>query len=210
MPIPNLRLLIVANDSLARAGLTALLANQANILVVGQASSDDDLMAALAIYRPDILLCDLGWKPEELLGQLDSLDLAEIPLVALLPDITYVSPAWTGGARGLLPRSAAGDKLAAALLAVAQGLVAIDPAFTGALLPHSQAAAPLPAEPLTPREQEVLQLLAEGLPNKSIARRLDISDHTVKFHVNAIMGKLNAQSRTEAVVRATQLGLILL
>jgi DNA-binding NarL/FixJ family response regulator len=57
---------------------------------------------------------------------------------------------------------------------------------------------------------EVLQLLAEGLPNKAIARQLNISDHTVKFHVNAIMSKLNAQSRTEAVVQATRLGLILL
>ncbi|MBI1880571.1 MAG: response regulator transcription factor, partial [Chloroflexi bacterium] len=63
---------------------------------------------------------------------------------------------------------------------------------------------------LTPRELEVLQLLAEGLPNKAIARRLDISDHTVKFHVNAILSKLSAQSRTDAVVRATRLGLILL
>jgi len=56
----------------------------------------------------------------------------------------------------------------------------------------------------------VLQLLAEGLPNKAIALRLDISDHTIEFHVNAILGKLGAQSRTEAVVRATRLGLIIL
>jgi DNA-binding NarL/FixJ family response regulator len=66
------------------------------------------------------------------------------------------------------------------------------------------------AEVLTPREQEVLQLLAEGLPNKTIADRLYISEHTVKFHVNAILSKLGAQSRTEAVVRATRLGLLLL
>jgi DNA-binding NarL/FixJ family response regulator len=66
------------------------------------------------------------------------------------------------------------------------------------------------AEALTPREQEVIQLLAEGLPNKTIADRLHISEHTVKFHVNAILSKLGAQSRTEAVVRATRLGLLLL
>ena len=63
-----------------------------------------------------------------------------------------------------------------------------------------------PAEALTPRETEVLHLLAEGLANKAIARRLDISEHTVKFHVNAILGKLDAQSRTGAVVRAMRLG----
>jgi DNA-binding NarL/FixJ family response regulator len=65
-------------------------------------------------------------------------------------------------------------------------------------------------EDLTPRELEVLGLLAEGLPNKAIGLRLGISEHTVKFHVNAVLGKLGAQSRTEAVVRATRLGLILL
>jgi DNA-binding NarL/FixJ family response regulator len=77
-------------------------------------------------------------------------------------------------------------------------------------LPRSERPAEAPAEALTPRELEVLQLLAEGLPNKTIARQLSISEHTVKFHLNAIMSKLGAQSRTEAVVRATRLGLIIL
>jgi DNA-binding NarL/FixJ family response regulator len=63
---------------------------------------------------------------------------------------------------------------------------------------------------LTPRELEVINLIAEGLPNKTIAGRLGISEHTVKFHVNAILTKLGAQSRTEAVVRATRMGLIAL
>jgi two-component system nitrate/nitrite response regulator NarL len=76
-------------------------------------------------------------------------------------------------------------------------------------LPESAGRAVL-IEPLTPRELEVLRLVAEGLPNKTIAARLDISEHTVKFHVNTILGKLGVASRTEAVVRATRLGLILL
>ena len=63
---------------------------------------------------------------------------------------------------------------------------------------------------LTPRESEVLQLLAEGLPNKAIAERLGISDHTAKFHVNAILGKLGASTRTEALAQAARLGLVLL
>ena len=65
-----------------------------------------------------------------------------------------------------------------------------------------------PVEPLTPRELGVLRLLGEGLPNKAVAARLEVSENTVKFHVNAIFGKLGVQSRTEAVVRATRLGLI--
>jgi DNA-binding NarL/FixJ family response regulator len=76
--------------------------------------------------------------------------------------------------------------------------------------PAASAEAPGLAEELTPREREVLQLLAEGLANKAIAQQLTISEHTVKFHVNAIMSKLGAQSRTAAVVRATRLGLVVL
>ena len=67
-----------------------------------------------------------------------------------------------------------------------------------------------PPSPLTAREHQVLQLLAQGLTNRAIALQLGITQHTVKFHVNAIMSKLDAQSRTEAVVRATQLGMIAL
>ena len=78
------------------------------------------------------------------------------------------------------------------------------------MLPQAQADPTPLVEQLTAREREVLQHLAEGLSNKAIALRLGISEHTIKFHVNAIMSKLGAQSRTEAVVRATQLGLIML
>jgi DNA-binding NarL/FixJ family response regulator len=89
-------------------------------------------------------------------------------------------------------------------------LVVIDPALCGAVMPSGEPSPEAPTEALTPRELDVLQLMAEGLANKAIAQKLGISDHTVKFHVNAIMSKLNAQSRTEAVVRATRLGLIIL
>ena len=78
----------------------------------------------------------------------------------------------------------------------------------GRRLDAAAAPGPGPASLLTPREQDVLLLLAEGLPNKGVASRLGVSEHTVKFHVNSIMGKLNAQSRTEAVTLATRLGLL--
>ena len=92
-----------------------------------------------------------------------------------------------------------------------QGLVVVDPELARALPVNRLAEEDaLVVEPLTPRELDVLQLLAEGAANKEIARRLEISEHTVKYHVNAILGKLSAQSRTEAVVRATRAGLIML
>jgi DNA-binding NarL/FixJ family response regulator len=111
-------------------------------------------------------------------------------------------------------------RLAAGLAAATHGLGVLDPPFIPAVAPvtpddgtaspggiHSSLAL---VEELTPRELEVLRLMAEGLPNKTIARQMEISEHTVKFHVNAILGKLGVTSRTEAVVRATRLGLILL
>lgn len=208
--LTHLRVLIVANDPLARAGLATLLEGQPACTLVGQVTGEAATLTELDIYQPEVVLWDLGWDPEATLDHLASLSQAELPVVALLPDEIYVTEAWAAGARGLLPRDIKADKLVAALLAAAQGLATIEPEWSAALLPDRSLQPPPPAEELTPREREVLQLLAEGLANKAIARRLDISEHTVKFHVNAIMSKLGAQSRTEAVVRATRLGLILL
>ncbi len=126
-------------------------------------------------------------------------------VVALLPDADSAGELWTAGARGLLLRSSGPDRLVAAIRAAAEGLITLDPALSSALPSASPA---VPVEELTHRESEVLHLLAEGLTNKAIARRLDISDHTVKFHINAILSKLHAQSRTEAVVIGLRLGLI--
>ncbi|HKZ50710.1 MAG TPA: response regulator transcription factor, partial [Dehalococcoidia bacterium] len=125
-------------------------------------------------------------------------------------DNAQAAEAWASGAQGLLLRDVDAAILLTALRAVSQGLVVLASELAAAVPPaRARGAMPL-AEELTPRELEVLQLLAEGLPNKSIAQRLGISEHTVKFHVNAILGKLGAQSRTEAVILATRLGLVLL
>lgn len=210
MEIRDLRLLIIADDPLARTGLAALLAEHPECTVVGQAAGDTDLRAELDAYRPDVALWDLGWNPTPMLEKLADFRDTGLPSVVLLPTTSQVEETWATSALGLLLRDADAGKIIAASLAAAEGLVTIDPALTGSLLPGTQTTPPTLAEALTPRELEVLQLLAEGLPNKSIARQLEISEHTVKFHVNAIMNKLDAQSRTEAVVRATQLGLILL
>ncbi len=208
--IPDVRVLVVGHDPLARAGLATLLSGQAGCVVVGQAAGDGDLAHELAVYRPDAIVWDLGWAPSATLESLADVEEPHPPLVVLLPEESYAGEAGAAGARGLLLRNAGAGQLVAAARAVVEGLIALDPALAGALLPSGQGPhAPL-VEELTAREREVLQLLAEGLSNKAIAGRLGISEHTVKFHVNAIMGKLSAQSRTDAVVRATRLGLLLL
>ena len=135
---------------------------------------------------------------------------AAVPVVALLADSAYAPAAWNAGARCLLWRNVETEKLLASLTAAAQGLVVLESTMATPLAPEPAPTPLTPYETLTPREVEVLQLLAEGLPNKNIATRLHISEHTVKFHVNALMSKLGAQNRTDAVVRATRLGILLL
>ncbi len=199
------RVLIVADDPLARAGLAALLSGRDGARVIGQMAAADDLAAALDVYRPDVLVWDLGWEPLHAAERLPDADDDAPPVVALLPGTEGAAEAWGAGARGLLPRDAPAGRLLAAIAAVRAGLAALDPALASVV---PVARPDPPTADLTPRELDVVRLLAEGLANKAIAQRLDISEHTVKFHLNAVLGKLGAQSRTDAVVRAIRLGLI--
>lgn len=200
-----LRLIVLAADPLARAGLAALLGNLPGCFVVLQGSAALLADAADGELDPaDVIVWDIGWdappEREERLGH-------GLPVLALAPDEDGAAAAWALGARGVIGRAADEEQLLAAVRAVAAGLHVFAPALAGALRADTAEVAPATVD-LTPRESQVLALLAEGLTNKAIALRLAISDHTVKFHVNAILGKLDAQSRTDAVVRATRQGLI--
>ncbi len=208
---------VVANDPLARAGLAALLAAEPGCDVVAQMNLAEwlaDLQSADAVneWQPtqmDGVVWDVGWEPLPALADEDPFPL---PVVALLPDETAVPQLWSLGVQAMLRRDAPTAAIVSALQAGLHGLATLEPDFVTVVLPNAAFANDTLPEftELTARENEVLYLLAEGLTNKAIAHRLEISDHTVKFHVNAILGKLNAQSRTEAVVQATRLGLLLL
>jgi len=198
-------ILLVAEDPLARFGLQSLVAGEPSLEVVAQLAPDA-VEAAVRARRPDAIVWDLG---ADVRAGIQKLPGGEAPaVVALVPDDRGAGEALLAGARAVLPRDASAPRLAAAVAAAVEGLIAVDDTFEGALSPSRGAAAP--SEDLTPREQEVLHLLAEGLSNKGIAQRLGISEHTAKFHVNAILSKLGAQTRTDAVVRAARLGLVLL
>jgi two-component system nitrate/nitrite response regulator NarL len=218
--VPNkpFRVLIVADDPLARAGLTALLENNPACLVVGSLPLSDLSIGILDVYQPNIALWDAGWEQgyKEANGAITEMDGIQelvgegIPLVALVADQAQGFDVWRTGARGLLFRDVNEAELAAALQAVIEGFIVINPDLGSRLFPSTGEMDLFPIEPLTSREVEVIQLVAEGLPNKTIAHRLDVSEHTVKFHLNTILRKLGAQSRTEAVVRAYRLGIILI
>lgn len=202
-----MRVLVIANDLLTRVGLAALLTQQVD--VIGQIPAGENLADDLEVYQPDVVVYDAGYDPH-----LDCLEtLSDLPLVVLLPDgevVSAVIAALNGGVYGLLQRESTTDWIIQALETVAEGLLVFDPILIEPLTARIDTVIEPLLEQLTSRESEVLQYLAEGLANKAIAQTLGISPNTVKFHINAIFSKLTVQSRTEAVVRATQLGLIIL
>ena len=214
---------IVAPSPLARAGLENLLrARQVEVEVAGSFPRLDDLASRLDDTPVDAILVDSTGEPlASFLESLTTSGLASDSAVVLLGEpasSSAVSAALDAGVRAVLPNDLSPDQLVAALRAVASGLLVLDPAQ--ALTPvNTHGFAPSPersqgledlAEGLTPRESEVLQMLASGLGNKEIAAKLAISEHTVKFHVASILGKLGAASRTEAVSLGIRRGLILL
>jgi DNA-binding NarL/FixJ family response regulator len=207
-----MRTLVAADNLLARVGLASVLAGLEPVEIVGQSSLSDTLADDVALYRPEIAVVDLGYGERETLVKLGML--AEVPVVALVATADTAGQAAAAlavnGAFGLLLRDFDPEALFAALQAVYNGLMVIDPALSSALILSAPTDDFEMLDDLTPRELQVLQLLAEGLPNKQIAQKLAISANTVKFHINAILSKLDAQSRTEAVVRATRAGLIIL
>ncbi len=208
-----LRVFIVADDPLARTGLASLLAPLMDDLpgaaVVGQDASGADLPGTLAAAGPDAIVWDLGPDPTDALDQMAAMETTGAPIVALIAHEADAADAVAAGARGALLRDVEAPTLLAALQGAVRGLLVLDPSLASAVMPARDRES-APPEELTPRELEVLQLLAEGLPNKQVAQRLGVSEHTVKFHVNAILSKLDAHSRTEAVTRAARLGLIIL
>ena len=211
-----IRVFLIAASPLARAALQNRM-NAQHVKLVGTASTIDALGSELSDAQADVLLVDaVGEPPEAIIESLADSDLgAEIPIVVLTEAASPAASqqALHAGIRALLPNEISTDQLAAALQAAAAGLVVLHPtevrAAFPAVAPASQPLAELP-EPLTRREREVLQMLAAGLANKEIAARLNISDHTAKFHVAAILGKLGAATRTEAVALGIRRGLVLL
>jgi DNA-binding NarL/FixJ family response regulator len=210
------RVFIVAASPFARGGLENLLAAR-GITVIGSTSTLDLLAEQVLDAEPDAVLVDASGEHSgpALEAVIASELAAETAMIVLLDHapLGWVADALRAGVRGILPAALAADQLAAAIEAAIAGLFIVHPAELSAMLPAaattSSTVAEL-AEPLTPREREVLQMLASGLANKEIAAKLSISDHTAKFHVASILGKLGASTRTEAVALGIRRGLVLL
>jgi two-component system nitrate/nitrite response regulator NarL len=204
---PPLRVIAIAEDPLARTGIAALISARESTTLAGQASPHEDLPTVVDAYQGDAIIWDIGSTGDDGIDRLAEMAGALPPIVALLGDPVIAGQAWAAGARALLHRDVTPARLGAAVHAAVEGATVLDDAFAEALLRRPDLAQPL-REPLTPREGDVLRLLAEGHPNKAIASELGVTENTIKFHVNAIFGKLGVQSRTEAVTRAARAGLI--
>jgi DNA-binding NarL/FixJ family response regulator len=187
---------ILSHDPLVHAALTRLLTVRS------------DLHIAADLREANVALWDPGPPGESPTNEPRDISALAIPAIALVSSAEEARVAMSAGAAGAVHRGGDGSSLVAALVAVRCGLAVLDPDFTQATPQKTREAEP--AEALTTRELEVVGLLADGLSNKQIASKLDISGHTAKFHVNSILGKLSAASRTAAVVRAVRLGLVTL
>lgn len=188
-----------------------MMADQPTITLTAQLASDPELSQAIDVYSPDAILWDCGSDAENTRDprQRSALEM-RTPILALAQDEQAARAVWRANVRGVLNRRASAIQIASALESVSNGLLVLDPAFRLLLSPTSTESGDETTESLTPREMQVMQLLARGLANKTIAQELEISEHTVKFHVNSILAKLGAESRTDAVVRAMRLGLVTL
>jgi NarL family two-component system response regulator YdfI len=207
--------LLAAASTVRRAGLEALV-KQAPLLKLA-ASLQGTLAVAqyAAQLHPDVILLDLE-HPNQ---QLEAAALPRIPrsfpVIALIdePSTDWTAHALRSGVRAILPRDSSMDEILAAIQAAHAGLVLLDSAVTQNLAARvpTLASQPMPTlDDLTPREVEVLRMLAEGLGNREMASRMGISDHTVKFHISSILDKLGAATRTEAVTMGIRMGIILL
>ncbi|HEV2199995.1 MAG TPA: response regulator transcription factor [Bryobacteraceae bacterium] len=180
-----IRVWIETAAAVTRAGIESLLESDQGIEVV-HSSREADV----------ILREELPVAPEAL---------GAVPIV-VLTDGPASPRAFQSGVRAILPHEAAPEQIVAALYAASAGLIAMV-AGSSSLVMRAETPE-VEVETLTPREVEALEMLAEGLSNKQIAARLNISEHTAKFHVNSILSKLHAGTRTEAVIRGIRCGLV--
>jgi DNA-binding NarL/FixJ family response regulator len=179
-----IRVLIVANSEAEAVELAELMAEDDRIEVV---SADPDVVLAVGVPARSF----------------------DVPTVLLTREATYAE-SYNHSVRAHLPADATASEVLAAVAAVGQGLVVLTQTQAERLLPARPQRQELPRliEALTPREVEVLRLMGDGLVNREIAGRLGISEHTAKFHVASILGKLQASSRTDAVAQGMRRGLI--
>jgi len=197
---------VVDDHALLRDGIVAAIQAQRDMVVVGEASDGREAIESFRKHRPDVTLMDLQMAEMSGLEAMRTIR-AEFPSARILVLTTYkgdgpARAALEAGAVGYLLKATLRKELVDAIRSVHAGRRRIDPEVATEIAEH------VAEEPLSAREIEVLQCLAAGSSNKAAARKLGISDETVKTHVTSILAKLHAQDRTDAVLIALKRGVI--
>jgi DNA-binding NarL/FixJ family response regulator len=214
----TVRIMVVDDHPVFRMGMTALLGSLPGLMVVAEAESLASAVAAACAHQPDAVVMDLHLGDHEPSGVETTREVLRarpgtaVLVVTMLDDDDSLFAAMRAGARGYLLKGASPSEIERAVRAVANGEVILGPAVASRAVAHltgsrSRGAAPTPLPELTSREREVLDLVARGLDNLAISRRLVLSPKTVRNHLSNILSKLQAASRAEAIVRARQAGL---
>jgi two-component system, NarL family, response regulator LiaR len=207
--VMTIRVLIAEDQRIVREGIAALLEDEPDIMIVGEATNGQEAVELFGSLRPDVVLMDLQMPvmdgPEATRRIREAHPDARVLVLTTYATDEFIFKALRAGAQGYLLKDASADELIEAILAIAQGRTSLAPAVAARLVAGVSTGAP---ETLTPRELEVLTLLGEGRSNNEIAARLGIAPRTTKVHVQNILGKLGATNRTEAVSIAVRQKLI--
>jgi two-component system response regulator DevR len=217
----EIRVGIVDDHSIVRQGLRAMLDRQPDLRVVGEAASAPAALAMVAQARPDVVLVDLKLSPDRDGDGLrvcatitERFSHSRVLVLTSFADEWLTLEAIKQGAHGYLLKDVEVAELVRAIRAVSRGESAFDSRSAGAVVQWMHGSGVrgrgggVPAQQITPREREILALLARGMSNTAIGQRLYISGTTVKFHVGNVMRKLGARRRAEAVYAASKMGLI--
>jgi DNA-binding NarL/FixJ family response regulator len=219
-----IRVVVVDDQPLVRAGIAMLVNAEEDIAVVAEAADGEEALTQIRVQRPDVVLMDVRMPGTDGVAATraiidEGLTAQNGQLIGVIILTTYhiddaVSAALRAGASGFLLKDAAPTEIVAAIRAVADGEAWLDPAVTRRLIDEfssrPEAHPPTPEEmaQLTPREREVLTLMARGLSNADVAAQLFISEATVKTHLSRVMMKLGVREKAQAVAAAYQTGLV--
>jgi NarL family two-component system response regulator LiaR len=205
--------LLVDDHAVVREGLRSFLELQDGIEVVAEAADGEAAVRAAEAWTPDVVLMDLVMPRLDGVGAMRELrrllPSARVIVLTSFPDDDRLLPAIRAGAAGYLLKNADPQEVVRAVRAAHAGEALLDPGVAARLVEAiAQPPGAEPAERLTPRERQVLALIARGMPNKLIARELEISEKTVKTHVGHVLAKLGVTDRTQAALQAVREGLV--
>jgi DNA-binding NarL/FixJ family response regulator len=210
---PPIRVVLADDHQVVRRGIRGFLI-EGGIDVVDEASDGDEALRAIEAHRPDVAVLDIQMPGQSGIDVVRAVRERDLPVGLLIltayDDDPFVMAALEAGVNGYVLKTADAEDIVEAVFDVYEGKSVLDPALVGRVMRAAAARRDqdAPVEELTDRELEVLREAARGLTNKAIGLRLDISNRTVQGHLRKIYEKLDASNRTEAVVRATQLGLL--